>query len=251
MSKDTNNPNFERTFKDLQDRNDALNKKLEVARSAVGQDLAGRIREGHKVLEREISDYRHLILGVLHSLTFAIDAKDPYTAGHSSRVATLSVLIGKELDLDDDWLERLEYASLLHDIGKIGIPEEILLKNGKLEILEKDAMNKHPAISAQIIKPITFFADLVPIVRHHHERFNGGGYPDGLVGEEIPLGSRIIALCDAVDAMTTDRCYRKKLDTAKVISEIRTFSGTQFDPNVVDAFLRCHSRDPEIMNWEI
>ena len=247
MAEQPKDSNYQRIIRNLKERNENLCRELDLAHKDPDDNIANEAAEANPVLYEEIQEYRKIILGVLYSLTYAIDAKDTYTSGHSSRVATLSVTIGKEMGLDNAWLERLEYSSLLHDIGKIGIPESILLKKGKLTDEEKSVMNTHPEISAQIIQPISFFSNLVPIVRHHHEHFDGQGYPEGLVGEEIPFGARILALADASDAMRSDRCYRHALPKEIMIEEIKNNSGTQFDPSIVKILLTCLKNDLDLL----
>lgn len=247
MTEQPKDSNYERIIRNLRERNEILCRELDLEHNDRDDDITGETAGAHQALSGTARDYRKIILGVLYSLTYAIDAKDTYTSGHSSRVATLSVIIGKEMGLDRVRLEQIEYASLLHDIGKIGVPESILLKKGKLTREEKSVMDTHSEISAQIIKPISFFSNLVPIVRHHHEHFNGNGYPAGLVGEEIPFGARIMALADASDAMRSDRCYRHALPKEIVIEEIKNNSGTQFDPSIVRIMLKCLDKDLELL----
>ncbi len=168
----------------------------------------------------------------------AIDAKDRYTHGHSKRVSDVSIMIGRELKLSKEAEELLQYASDLHDIGKIGISEVIISKEGKLTVDEYEIIKTHPLVGETIIEPVPFLQDAKPVIRHHHERYDGYGYPDGLKGEEIPLLARIIHIADAYDAMTSDRPYRRALSHALAVQEIKKHSGSQFDPKVVEAFLR-------------
>jgi len=177
------------------------------------------------------------ILSTLKSMAMILDARDPHTSQHSTRVTSLSTTLGKHLDLTEDDMDILYIAASLHDIGKVGIPDSILLKTGKLTNEEFDVIKKHPDLGADIIKPITPMLKETYIIRHHHERYDGKGYPAGLIGEEIPLLSRIIALADAFDAMTSDRPYRKGLSFDKAYQEILRCKGTQFDPDITDVFL--------------
>ena len=177
--------------------------------------------------------YRETML----TLSNAIDVRDPYTAGHSDRVTALSLLLADKLVMSDEGRKALEYAALFHDIGKLGIPETILLKTGKLTDAEFEAIKNHPNIGASILENIGFLKDALPIIRHHHERYSGCGYPDGMVGDLIPLGSRIIAIADTYDAMTSDRPYRKRLSHEAAIHEIERNRGIQFDNKLVDLFL--------------
>jgi len=181
-------------------------------------------------------DTRRLFLESIQALTAAIDAKDPYTEGHSQRVTWLALEIARVMGLSEESLERLRLAALLHDIGKIGIEEKILRKAGNLSKDEYEVIKKHPMVGAQIILPIRELKDIMPAIQYHHERWDGKGYPKGLKGEEIPLFARIIAVADAFDAMTSDRPYRKAKNPMEAAREIIKNSGTQFDPRVVEAF---------------
>ena len=183
-------------------------------------------------------DVRDLMMGMLHSLTSAVDAKDAYTCGHSERVALLSRRLATEAGLPAPLIERIYMAGLLHDVGKIGVPESVLHKTGRLTTEEFDQMKKHPQIGARILKDIKQVEDILPGVLHHHERYDGKGYPHGLTGQHIPLMGRIICLADCFDAMTSNRTYRRALPLEVALMEIRRFAGTQFDPNLAQVFLR-------------
>src|SRR6185436_153659 len=183
-------------------------------------------------------DVHGLMMGLLHSLTSAVDAKDAYTCGHSERVALLSRLLAKEAGYPEQLVERVYMAGLLHDVGKIGVPEAVLQKSGKLTDEEFAQIKKHPEIGARILRDIKQIEDIIPGVMHHHERYDGKGYPSGLAGENIPLMGRIICLADCFDAMTSSRTYRKALPLEVALTEIRRCSGTQFDPVLSDAFLK-------------
>ena len=185
---------------------------------------------------------RESYLNTIHALSMAIDAKDRYTHGHSKRVKEISVIIGKEMGLVEDQMVLLEYAADLHDIGKIGISELIISKEGKLTVDEYEIIKTHPLVGETIIEPVPFLQDAKPVIRHHHERWDGYGYPDGLSGEEIPLLSRIILIADAYDAMTSDRPYRKALTPEEAVREIEKHKGAQFDPRVVEAFLNSYAK---------
>jgi HD-GYP domain-containing protein (c-di-GMP phosphodiesterase class II) len=184
------------------------------------------------------ADVHGLMMGLLHSLTSAVDAKDAYTCGHSERVALLSRHLAKTIKLTDGEVERIYMAGLLHDVGKIGVPEAVLHKPGKLTSEEFDQMKKHPEIGARILADIKQIRDIIPGVLHHHERYDGKGYPGGLAGENIPQMGRILCLADCFDAMTSNRTYRKALPLEVALTEIRRCSGTQFDPGLAEAFLR-------------
>jgi HD-GYP domain-containing protein (c-di-GMP phosphodiesterase class II) len=183
-------------------------------------------------------DAHGLMMGLLHSLTSAVDAKDAYTCGHSERVALLGRHLAIESNLGDAFAERAYMTGLLHDVGKIGVPESVLQKTGRLTPEEFEQMKKHPGIGAKILQDIKQISDIIPGVLHHHERFDGQGYPGGLVGETIPLMGRIICLADCFDAMTSNRTYRKAMPLEVALTEIRRCSGTQFDPSLTEAFLR-------------
>lgn len=183
------------------------------------------------------ADVQGLMMGLLHSLTSAVDAKDPYTCGHSERVALISRMIARNAGLPDALCERIYMAGLLHDVGKIGVPEAVLQKAGKLDNDEFAMMKKHPEIGARILRDVKQIEDVIPGVLHHHERYDGKGYPTGLAGEQIPLMGRIICLADSFDAMTSSRTYRKALPLEVALTEIRRCAGTQFDPQLTDAFL--------------
>ncbi len=179
-----------------------------------------------------------LMMGLLHSLTSAVDAKDAYTCGHSERVALLSRRLASESGLPEAEIERVYMAGLLHDVGKIGVPEAVLQKPGKLTPEEFEQMKKHPEIGARILQDIKQVKDILPGVLYHHERFDGKGYPSGLAGENIPLMGRILCLADCFDAMTSNRTYRKALPLEVALIEIRRCSGTQFDPRLAEAFIK-------------
>jgi len=174
----------------------------------------------------------------VQALAETIEAKDQYTQGHCERVRSLAVRLARELRLPEDQIEPLEFAALLHDIGKIGIPERILNKVGPLDPEEVEVIKMHPLIGAQILSIVEFFAPAINGVRHHHERWDGTGYPDGVSGEMIDPLARIISLADTFDAMAQSRPYRKALPLEAVLDEIRAESGRQFAPDVVEAFFR-------------
>ena len=173
----------------------------------------------------------------IETLRFTVEAKDTYTRGHSDRVSEYSVLIGKKLGLSDEDVNTLKVGGLFHDIGKIGVPDSILLKNAKLTDEEYSEIKNHPSIGAHILSNATIFKDALPVVKHHHERYDGTGYPGKLKGEDIPLLARIAAVADSFDAMTSRRTYRNSLDLDFVKAEIEKCKGTQFDLACADAFL--------------
>jgi len=183
------------------------------------------------------ADLQELLMGVLHALTATIDAKDPYTCGHSHRVAEISKCLSEKLKLPGEKVQQIYLAGLLHDIGKIGVSERTLCKPGKLTDEEYEEIKKHPGIGAKILGGIRQLDDILGGILCHHERYDGRGYPQGLCGKDVPLEARIIGLADCFDAMTSDRTYRGALPLEAVIDEIRTHAGTQFDPEVVEKFL--------------
>ena len=173
----------------------------------------------------------------IETLRYTVEAKDPYTKGHSDRVAEFSVLIGKKLGLSEEDLKTLRIGGLFHDIGKIGIPDSILLKDERLTPKEYSEIKHHPSIGTHILSNATIFSNIIPIVKHHHERYDGRGYPENLKGEDIPLLARIATVADAFDAMSSRRTYRNSLDINTIIDEIKKNSGTQFDSKIADVFL--------------
>jgi len=178
-----------------------------------------------------------IFLHTVEALAAAIDARDTYTHYHSKNVTKYAVIIAKGMELKDDQVSNIKIAGLLHDIGKIGIMDNILLKPGKLTTEEFDIIKSHPNKAVKILEAVEDLKDIIPIIAAHHERFDGKGYPNSLIGEEIHIGARIIAIADTLDAMTTKRVYRNAMDKKVAIEEIAKCSGTKFDPQVVKAFL--------------
>ena len=183
------------------------------------------------------ADLQDLLMGVLHALTATIDAKDPYTCGHSNRVAIISKRLAEKCGLAPARVQQIYLAGLLHDIGKIGVPESTLCKPGRLTEEEYDQVKRHPGIGAKILGGIRQLDDVISGILCHHERLDGGGYPQGLTAKDLPLDARIIGLADCFDAMTSDRIYRKALPLEVVIKEISDHAGTQFDPEVAGRLL--------------
>jgi len=210
--------------------------------------------------EREVDLLEHLYASnrrlrkdlqrVVRALSGAVEAKDLYTEGHLRRVSGAAVAVGRRLGLAEGDLEALRIASALHDIGKIGIPEDLLNKPAPLAAAEREVMARHPAIGARILETVEGLEAAAALVLHHQERWDGitegtfPGYPAGLAGEEIPLGARIIAVVDAFDAMTTDRPYRRAVSAERAVAELRAEAGRQFDPAVVEAFLALLAERP-------
>lgn len=188
------------------------------------------LQETYDKLERAYMDS-------IQTLRYTVEAKDSYTRGHSDRVSEFSVLIGKYMGLLEDELKTLRIGGLFHDIGKIGVPDSILLKTAKLTDDEYSEIKNHPTIGAHILSTASTFQDLIPIVKHHHEKYDGTGYPSKLKGEDIPFFARIAAVADTFDAMTSKRTYRDALPLDIVIAEIERCKGTQFDPKIADVFL--------------
>ncbi len=186
---------------------------------------------------RLYTDLENTFLGTITALAATVDAKDPYTFGHSTDVTANSVAVAQRLGLSDTELHNVRVAATLHDIGKIAVDRSVLNKPGKLDDAERALMNEHPAIGADILASLDFLRDAVPLILFHHERYSGGGYPSGISGQAIPLGARIITVADSFNAMISDRPYRKALSMEAAIKELRDNSGTQFDPQVVEAFL--------------
>lgn len=228
---------------------------LEIARGRFGRQVS--VRAGNEIgdlaytfnhMSRELASYdaenKRLIealaqgyLDTIRSLASAIDAKDPYTRGHSHRVAALAVEIGRQLNLSPEGLQALEYGGVLHDIGKIGMPDAILAKVAPLTADERDMARTHPRVGAEIVAGVTFLAAAAPAIRNHHERWDGKGYPDGLAGEAIPLVARIVNAADTWDACTSNRPYQKAFTPDEALAIMAGLRGTQLDPAVHDALV--------------
>jgi putative nucleotidyltransferase with HDIG domain len=222
---------------------------LSVRRALEKKRLEEEVELYHKNLERLVEErtvklqqaYRTLKKAHLDSvkvLAEAIDAKDPYTRGHSDRVRRMSLQIATSLGFSEERVEALEYGALLHDIGKIGIKDEILQKPEALSPEEYQTIQEHPMIGVKIVEGIEFFKDKMLMIRNHHEYYNGRGYPDGLVGEAIPLEARIISVPDAFDAMASLRPHRRAMALQDILLEMEKCKGSQFDPIILEIFLR-------------
>ena len=177
-------------------------------------------------------------ISMVRVIAASLDARDPYTMGHSTRVARMSCLFGRRLGMDEEELSHLERAAIFHDLGKIQTPDDVLLKGERLSRAEEEQMRSHPIDGTEILRMAPFLHRYIPVVRAHHEWYNGEGYPDGIKGDDIPLHAQIIALADAFDAMTTERPYREALSSEEAIDEILQFRGTQFSPEMADAFAK-------------
>ncbi len=197
----------------------------------------GDLAEVNERLGASLEDIELHSLGTLQAFVAAVDAKDSYTARHSIAVTDYATAIARRMGLSSEDVSDVERAGLLHDVGKIGTPESILLKSGRLTDEECHVINEHSGVGGHIIEGVPFLSHLMPVIRAHHERWDGGGYPDGLAGEDIPVLARVLTVADAFDAMTSERPYRKPVTVEAARAELLRFSGTQFDPRVVAALL--------------
>jgi len=204
--------------------------------------MSGAIETAIEQLRKAAHENHLLFINSVRMLAAAIDAKDPYTRGHSERVARYSIGIGKNVGLNEQEMRNLRISALLHDVGKIGIDDRILRKPGALSEDEFEVMKGHPVKGAAIMSGVAQLIDIIPGMKYHHEKWGGGGYPDGLTAEEIPMQARIVAIADTFDAMTTNRPYQKAMELNYVVEKIKSFAGTRFDPRVVDAFVNAVKR---------
>lgn len=218
-----------------EDKFDQLLLLIESAFKSI--DQMNIIKSINEELQESNERLEKAYLESIETLRYTVEAKDTYTRGHSDRVSAYSVLIGEKLGLSEQELKTLKIGGLFHDIGKIGISDAILLKQSKLTDDEYSEIKNHPSIGKHILSNASLFEDLIPIVYHHHEKYDGTGYPKQLKGEEIPLLARIVGVADAFDAMTSRRSYRDELDLEYVKNEISNCSGTQFDPEIARVFL--------------
>ncbi|MFC2072691.1 HD domain-containing phosphohydrolase [Chloroflexota bacterium] len=214
---------------------------LRVDRALEKRSLKLQINDYQQHLEDKVAEQAEKIrasfLSAIMALAYALEAKDKYTSGHSQRVADIAVAIAKVMNLPQELIEKVRLAGLLHDIGKIGVVESILNKPGRLTDDESQHIQKHSETGEHILTPIADDKEILRLVRSHHERYNGVGYPDGLKDTQIGLGARILAVADAYEAMTSERPYRKAMSDEVAYAEIERGKGTQFDPEVADAFL--------------
>ena len=213
----------------------------------MNRTLEAKVRDRTRQLDDKNRELKDAYVQTIRALAEAVDAKDAYTRGHSERVGVYATKVAREMGLAKERIERVYIAGLLHDVGKIGIRDAVITKPERLTDVEYDEIKEHPTIGAKILEPIRFLADVTPCVRHHHEWYDGSsrGYHEHLRGEQIPLGSRIILVSDTVEAMTSDRPYRKGQALDVVIAELHKYSGSQFDPTCVDAMLRLLDREGE------
>src|SRR3954447_20456805 len=209
---------------------------------AAARGLAGGGRAliaGPEGFPAESERFAETYHAMVRSLALALEARDGYTGEHSDAVERLSVAVAGRLGLDPAQVADVQSTALLHDIGKIGVPDRVLHKPGRLDEDEWALMREHPVIGERILRPLPGFGPVATAVRHEHERWDGGGYPDGLAGEGIPLPSRIVLACDAWNALVSDRPYRRALPPAEARAELSRCAGTQFDPEVIEALLAC------------
>jgi response regulator RpfG family c-di-GMP phosphodiesterase len=217
----------------------ALDKKrLEEVVADYDQHLEELVEDRTADLRRAYGMLKKSHLDSVKMLVEAIDAKDAYTRGHSDRVRKWSVALAEKLGFSEKKLESLEFGALLHDIGMIGIKDEVLQKQGSLNSMEYEHIQEHPLIGVKIVEGGSSFKDEIPMIRHHHERFDGSGYPDGLVGENIPLEARIISIADAFDAMSSLRPYRREMSQEDALVEMEKGKGKQFDPHILEIFIK-------------
>lgn len=242
-----NTINHANLFRYLSKPWDELDLTLTIDKAIESYNSEIKIRELLIKNEDLYKKMKESFVSSITALSDAIDARDKYTIGHSHRVTKYALMMGKEIGFNEDKLENLEYMGVLHDIGKIGIPDQILLKENKLTPGEFDNMKNHVTIGADILKNIARHEELLPGVLYHHERYDGKGYKNMKKGEDIPLEARIICVADAFDAMTSDRPYRKGMPKKDAIKELIDHSGTQFDPKLVTTFCQLVS-NMEISN---
>lgn len=227
----------------------AVQEQLIVFARELG-DLYRLERSRSAELERVLESLQGTYLATMKSLAQVIEAKDRTTRGHLDRTQAYGLALARRIEPELVATPNLGYGFFLHDIGKVGVPEQILCKEGPLTGEEWAVMRSHPVVGAQIIAPITFLTGAVELIRHHHERFDGSGYPDGLRAEEIPLAARVFAVADSFDAMTSDRPYRGAMRVDRALAEIDGGAGTQFDPEIVRVFVRMIDEGPSTASEE-
>ena len=209
------------------------------------KELRAEVEYKTRKLDKRSQQLKRMTIQAMQTLAGTIDAKDKYTNGHSLRVAEYSAMIGSKMNMTQEELDNIYYIGLLHDIGKIGIPDEIINKTSRLTDEEYAIIKTHPVIGSEILEKMSELPDIMVGARWHHERFDGKGYPDGLVGEDIPLVARIIGVADAYDAMSSTRSYRGVLPQNTIREEIQKGAGTQFDPKIAAIMLRIMEEDAE------
>lgn len=210
-------------------------------------DLIAQLKAENELLRQRALWLKDARRDAVRLLAEALEAKDSVTRGHSNRVRKLCIEIARELGVHDDELEIIELGSFLHDLGKVGVRDDVLKKPGKLTEDEYTHMQSHPEIGMRMLEGSPYFQDIIPIVRHHHERWDGSGYPGGLKESAIPLGSRIIAICDTFDTMVSDRPYKKALAVETALGTLRNLAGKLFDPALVEIFItrKIYERVPQ------
>lgn len=201
------------------------------------QNLQSEVKRMTQKAENRRRELEIMSVEIIETLASAIDAKDIYTKGHSSRVADYSAMLARKLGWDESRIEKLKYKAILHDVGKIGVPDRVLNKAGRLTDEEFEVIKSHTTIGAELLKGVSSLSNMYKVARNHHERYDGKGYPDGLKAQEIPEEARIVGVADAYDAMSSDRVYRKALPKAVIREELEKGRGTQFDPLMLDAFM--------------
>ncbi len=220
--------------------------RLGAERALEKRNLILANREYREFLELKVEEQtvelRETFIGSMKALAEALEAKDTYTNGHTHRVTEIAVAMAREKGLPEEEIARIRLAGQVHDIGKIGIPEEVLRKTGKLTDAEFDLIREHVVLSERILKPIIKDEEVLAMVRFHHERYDGRGYPDGLAGEDIPFGARLLAVADAYDAMTSNRPYRPAMTPEKARSQLLAGRGSQFDPEAVDILIEAEEK---------
>ena len=204
--------------------------------------MSASIRDAFEKVQKAARENQELFLASIRALAAAIDAKDPYTRGHSERVARYASAIAKEMGLSAEDVRKARLSALLHDVGKIGIDDRIIRKPTALTDEEFELMKAHPVKGAAIMETIPQLADIIPGMKYHHEKWEGGGYPDGLKGEQIPMQARIVAVADAFDAMTTTRPYQKAMEVTYVLERLREMANKRFDSVVIEALIRSHAK---------
>lgn len=219
------------------------NRRLLLERMEYQQNLERKVEERTRELAQKNEEVQRLFISAIESIVLTLQAKDEYTEDHSRRVSAHATAIAARLSLPEEEIENIRLAALLHDIGKVGTKESILNKPGELTAEEGEHIRSHPLIAVSILEPITPLKDIITYIKHVHEAYDGSGYPDGLAGEEIPLGARIITVADVFDAMTSPRPYRPAFHPQEVLRHLEEQAGKQFDPLAVEAFLEVYNDD--------
>jgi HD-GYP domain-containing protein (c-di-GMP phosphodiesterase class II) len=213
-------------------------RRLELANQAYRDSLEQLIKDRTKALEDALAELRQTVAGIFQAMEIAIESRDPYTAGHQRRVAKLSAAIGSQMGFEEEKLKGLRYSALIHDMGKIAVPAEILSKPSRLTETEMNLIKSHPRVAYDILKGIHFFWPIADAVLQHHERINGSGYPQGLKNDEIIMEAKVLSVADVVEAMTSHRPYRPALGLDKALAEVTLGQGRLYDRSVVQACLR-------------